>query len=123
MTGPLAKPINELEVSVRVHNCLENLGIQNVMDLMRYSERELLLCPNFGETSMSELRDVLYELGLTLPKSPTPFPDVPVPPPDLPDVVVREIERVTANFRKRRISIEMRKWQQKRNKALRDNQK
>ncbi|MFH0962791.1 MAG: DNA-directed RNA polymerase subunit alpha C-terminal domain-containing protein [Planctomycetota bacterium] len=71
-TGPtipyelLAKPIADLELSVRARRCMEHLSVNTVEELLRKSERELLDCKNFGQTSMNEVKQKLVSLGLSL---------------------------------------------------------
>ncbi len=56
----------ELNLSVRATNCLESENIHTVRDLVVRSEDQLLDVRNFGETTLSEVRDKLTELGLRL---------------------------------------------------------
>ena len=60
----LAKSIDELDLSVRSANCLKNANINNLRDLVRKSEREMLETKNFGKKSLEELQEVLGKLGL-----------------------------------------------------------
>lgn len=60
----LAKSIDELDLSVRSANCLKNASINNLRDLVRKSEREMLETKNFGKKSLEELQEVLGNLGL-----------------------------------------------------------
>jgi DNA-directed RNA polymerase subunit alpha len=60
----LAKPIDELDLSVRSANCLKNANIQNLRDLVRKSEKEMLETKNFGKKSLEELQELLGKLGL-----------------------------------------------------------
>jgi DNA-directed RNA polymerase subunit alpha len=62
----LAKPVSELELSVRARRCLQRLNIATVGDLISHTEAELLAIRNFGQTSMNEIRARLSELGLSL---------------------------------------------------------
>lgn len=62
----LAKPVSELNLSVRARKCMARLGINTVGDLIRYSGDELLECKNFGVTSLNEVREKLRALGLKL---------------------------------------------------------
>jgi len=62
----LAKPISELNLSVRARKCMTRLGINTIGDLIRHSGDELLECKNFGVTSLNEVRDKLAALGLRL---------------------------------------------------------
>jgi DNA-directed RNA polymerase subunit alpha len=62
----LRRPISELELSVRSRNCMSTLGVQTIGDLVQHSERDLMACKNFGQTSMNEIRQKLAEFGLML---------------------------------------------------------
>lgn len=61
----LLKPINELELSVRAHNCLINAGIKRVVDLVNYSDDEALKIKNFGRKSLDEVKESLKAFGLS----------------------------------------------------------
>lgn len=61
-----SKPISELELSVRSRKCMQVLGIQTVGDLCEQSEDTLLGCKNFGQTSLTEIKQKLAELGARL---------------------------------------------------------
>lgn len=61
----LLKPINELELSVRAHNCLINAGIKRVIDLVNYSVDDSLKIKNFGRKSLHEVEDALRAFGLS----------------------------------------------------------
>jgi hypothetical protein len=117
----LDTPINELPISVRVHNCLINLGIVTVRDLLQKTEADLRRCPNFGGVSLRELKSVLDSMGLELARVPSPIRPTWVA--GLPTYIVLEIERATDQFHKRRVEIETRKWTQKQNKKLRARKK
>jgi len=60
----LLKPIDELELSARAHNCLANANINRVIDLVNVSEDDSLRIKNFGRKSLDEVKDVLRSLGL-----------------------------------------------------------
>ena len=62
----LAKPINDLNLSVRARKCMTKLGIQTVGELLVHTGDELMECKNFGVTSLNEVREKLAELGLKL---------------------------------------------------------
>jgi DNA-directed RNA polymerase subunit alpha len=62
----LAAPLDTLELSVRSLRCMERLNIKTVGDLVDYTEADLLAAPNFGQTSLNEVRQKLAELGLSL---------------------------------------------------------
>ncbi|MCO6455281.1 MAG: tetratricopeptide repeat protein [Pirellulaceae bacterium] len=59
-------PVSDFELSVRSRNCLQKMGIRTLGDLTRTSEAELLASKNFGETSLTEIRDMLHSKGLEL---------------------------------------------------------
>lgn len=59
----LLKPIDELELSVRAHNCLINAGINRILDLVNLTEDEALKIKNFGRKSLNEVRDNLKVFG------------------------------------------------------------
>lgn len=61
----LMKPIEELELSVRAHNCLVNAGIKRVYDLVNLSKDEVLKIKNLGRKSLSELEESMKTFGLT----------------------------------------------------------
>ena len=54
------------EWSVRTQNVFKENNIQLLSELVTYSDRELLLLPNFGRKSLHEINDKLYELGYSL---------------------------------------------------------
>ncbi len=66
MAQLLATPVTDFELSVRSRNCLEEMGIRTLGDLMQTTEQELLSRKNFGETSLEEIRDMLSSKGLRL---------------------------------------------------------
>lgn len=61
----LLKPIDELELSVRAHNCLISSGIKRVIDLVNLSEDEGLKIKNFGRKSLNEVKDAMKSFGLS----------------------------------------------------------
>ena len=61
----LLKPIDELELSVRAHNCLINAGIKRVIDLVNVPEDEALRIKNFGRKSLNEVRESMKSFGLS----------------------------------------------------------
>lgn len=61
----LLKPIDELELSVRAHNCLINAGIKRIIDLVNLSEDEALKIKNFGRKSLNEVKESLKSFGLS----------------------------------------------------------
>lgn len=60
------KPIEELEFSVRAHNCLVSAGIKRVIDLVNMAEEDLLKIKNFGRKSLREVKEILKAFGLHL---------------------------------------------------------
>ena len=60
----LLKPIDELELSVRAHNCLVQAGIKRILDLVNLSEDDGLKIKNFGRKSLSEVKESLKSFGL-----------------------------------------------------------
>jgi DNA-directed RNA polymerase subunit alpha len=53
--------IDELELSVRAHNCLKRANIHTIAELLEYSEKELLEFKNFGKKSADEVSKSLNE--------------------------------------------------------------
>ncbi|TET11922.1 DNA-directed RNA polymerase subunit alpha [Candidatus Aerophobetes bacterium] len=60
--------IEELELSVRVYNCLKREGVDTVEKLLEYTEDELLDIRNFGQKSIQEVKDKIKELELFFKK-------------------------------------------------------
>ncbi len=65
-TEVLNIPISDFELSVRSKNCLERMNIKTLDDLTKVTETELLSYKNFGETSLSEIKNILSQKGLHL---------------------------------------------------------
>jgi DNA-directed RNA polymerase subunit alpha len=61
-----ARPVGELNLSVRARKCLTRLGISTIGDLVQHSGDEMLECKNFGVTSLVEIRNRLHEYNLKL---------------------------------------------------------
>lgn len=69
----LGMSLAELKLSVRATNCLESENIHTVRDLVTKTPDQLLDVRNFGETTLTEVREKLTELGLRLGmRLPTP---------------------------------------------------
>jgi DNA-directed RNA polymerase subunit alpha len=66
MEQKLNLSLAELRLSVRASNCLESENINTVRDLVQRTEDQLLEVRNFGETTLSEVKEKLTELGLHL---------------------------------------------------------
>jgi DNA-directed RNA polymerase subunit alpha len=62
----LFKRVDELELSVRSQNCLQNAGIEYIYQLVERTEAEMLKTKNFGRKSLNEIKEILDELGLSL---------------------------------------------------------
>jgi len=62
----LFKRVDELELSVRSANCLQNAGIEYIWQLVEKSEAEMLKTKNFGRKSLNEINEIHTELGLSL---------------------------------------------------------
>jgi DNA-directed RNA polymerase subunit alpha len=58
--------VNEIELSVRAANCLNNANITTVGQLAQKTEAEMLKYRNFGKKSLNEIKDKLTALGLGL---------------------------------------------------------
>ena len=58
--------VNEIELSVRAANCLNNANIATVGELAQKTEADMLKYRNFGKKSLTEIKDKLVELGLSL---------------------------------------------------------
>jgi DNA-directed RNA polymerase subunit alpha len=71
MAGPQAPDarIEELDFSVRTYNCLKKANILTIGELVQYSETDLMNIRNFGKKSLTEVREKLAMLGLSLRKS------------------------------------------------------
>lgn len=58
--------VQELELSVRSRNCMQNARIKFIGDLVQKSEADLLGVKNFGRKSLKEFKEILAEMGLHL---------------------------------------------------------
>ena len=66
MNDLLSRPIDELEISVRVARCLQRLDVQTVGELVQKTRSELLREPNFGRRSLLDIELLLEAMGLRL---------------------------------------------------------
>lgn len=66
LTKKLSVPIQELELSVRVSNCLESIKVVTVGQLVKRTEADLLNVRSFGKTSLREVKRKLADIGLSL---------------------------------------------------------
>jgi DNA-directed RNA polymerase subunit alpha len=62
----LRTPITDFELSVRARNCLANMNIRTLGDLVSHTELDLMGFKNFGETSLNEIKRLLANRGLKL---------------------------------------------------------
>jgi DNA-directed RNA polymerase subunit alpha len=59
-------PVTDFELSVRSRNCLRKMNIRTLGDLTRTTEAALLASKNFGETSLTEIKEMMTSKGLRL---------------------------------------------------------
>jgi DNA-directed RNA polymerase subunit alpha len=62
----LWRTVDELELSVRSANCLQNANIKYIGELVQRSEAEMLKTKNFGRKSLKEIKEILATMGLSL---------------------------------------------------------
>jgi|GEM_PF-3195818 hypothetical protein len=62
----LLKRVDEIEMSVRLANCLQNQGIETYGQVITYTEARLLRTKYFGRKTLRELKELLAEDGLRL---------------------------------------------------------
>jgi DNA-directed RNA polymerase subunit alpha len=62
----LYRPVEDLELSVRSANCLQNADIRYLGELVQKTEQEMLKTKNFGRKSLNEIKEILHEMGLGL---------------------------------------------------------
>jgi DNA-directed RNA polymerase subunit alpha len=62
----LYRSVEELELSVRSANCLQNANIRYIYELVQRTEAEMLKTKNFGRKSLNEIKEILGEMGLSL---------------------------------------------------------
>lgn len=61
----LAQPVTELELSVRSANCLREAHIKTIGELVKKTEMEMLKYRNFGKKSLTEIGNIMKEMGLS----------------------------------------------------------
>ena len=71
----LFKRVDELELSVRSANCLQNAGIEYIWQLVERSVPEMLKTKNFGRKSLNEIKEILSERQLSLGLKLNNFPE------------------------------------------------
>jgi DNA-directed RNA polymerase subunit alpha len=62
----LYRSVDELELTVRSQNCLQNANIRLIGELVQKTEAEMLKTKNFGRKSLKEIKEILQEMGLYL---------------------------------------------------------
>jgi DNA-directed RNA polymerase subunit alpha len=62
----LFRSVEELELSVRSANCLQNANIHLIGELVQKTEAEMLKTKNFGRKSLKEIKEILSDMGLSL---------------------------------------------------------
>jgi len=71
----LFRSVDELELSVRSANCLQNANIRYIGELVQKTEAEMLKTKNFGRKSLNEIKELLTSMGLELGTMLDGFPD------------------------------------------------
>jgi len=71
----LFKSVDELELSVRSANCLQNANLRFIGELVERTEAEMLKTKNFGRKSLNEIKELLTSMGLELGMSLENYPD------------------------------------------------
>jgi len=71
----LFRSVDELELSVRSANCLQNANIRYIGELVQRTEAEMLKTKNFGRKSLNEIKELLSSMGLELGTTLESFPD------------------------------------------------
>jgi DNA-directed RNA polymerase subunit alpha len=66
VSGVLAQPIEDMDLTVRSYNCLKREGVTTVGELIQKSEEDLIEIRNFGQKSIDEVKAKLEEMGLGL---------------------------------------------------------
>ncbi len=70
----LFRSVDELELSVRSANCLQNANIRFLGELVQRTEAEMLKTKNFGRKSLNEIKEVLASMNLSLGTNLENFP-------------------------------------------------
>ena len=74
LNSHLFRSVDELELSVRSANCLQNANIRYLGELVQRTEGEMLKTKNFGRKSLNEIKDVLHSMDLQLGMTLDSFP-------------------------------------------------
>jgi DNA-directed RNA polymerase subunit alpha len=85
----LLKRVEDLELSVRSHNCLKNDNVRYIGDLVVRTESEMLRTPNFGRKSLNEIRELLSSMGLRFGMEISDWP-----PSDIEEMIKKYEERI-----------------------------
>jgi DNA-directed RNA polymerase subunit alpha len=72
----LFRSVDELELSVRSANCLQNANIRLIGELVQKTEAEMLKTKNFGRKSLKEIKEILSDMGLSLGLKIPNWPDM-----------------------------------------------
>jgi DNA-directed RNA polymerase subunit alpha len=75
LNANLFKSVDELELSVRSANCLQNANIRYIGELVQKTEPEMLKTKNFGRKSLNEIKELLASMGLSLGMTLENFPE------------------------------------------------
>ena len=67
--------VEELELSVRSANCLQNAGIEYIYQLVQKTETDMLKTKNFGRKSLNEIKEILGDRSLSLGMKLHNFPE------------------------------------------------
>ncbi len=74
MNAHLQRPVDELELSVRSANCLQNADIRYIGELVQRTESDMLKTKNFGRKSLNEIKELLAGMDLSLGMTLEAFP-------------------------------------------------
>ncbi len=103
----LEVPISDFELSVRSRNCLRQMNIRTLGDLLRTTEAELLAYKNFGETSLNEIKAMLVLRELSLgqalqPEEPGPVQTIDPTPAEGTGILSRLVSELELSVRARK---------------------
>lgn len=88
----LLMKVDSLELSVRSQNCLKSENIVYIGDLVTKNEGRMLLTPNFGKKSLTEIKDLLAKMKLRFGM------EVPGWPPENLEELAKKYEEEGTNF-------------------------
>jgi len=112
MSQVLNIPVTDFELSVRSRNCLQKMGVMTLGDLCACTEQELLSSKNFGETSLTEIKEMLASKGLRLgmlaaQKHPVEVLDTQTLTPDEQALLSRPVSDLALSVRARKCMIRL----------------